>query len=144
MAAIEGATNLGSINPKGYSFQGTYRRGREPVDVWRVDKDGGGKDFPTRGARDGIPLLIHGNAESDIVIVVEGEKAARAIQRAGFTRRQATLVAGNAPTLPTIPPWRARRRPSGRITTFRGNGPPKHPPEKPPMLARTLYGCLTL
>ena len=85
MTAIEGAANLDSINPKGHSFQGTYRRGREPVDVWRVEKSDGGKDFPTRGAREGIPLLIHGNADNDLVIVAEGEKAARAIQRAGYT-----------------------------------------------------------
>ena len=85
MTAIEGAANLDAINPKGYTFQGTYRRGREPVDVWRVDRPDGGKDFPTPGAREGIPLKIHGNSADDLIIVVEGEKAARAVQRAGYT-----------------------------------------------------------
>ena len=85
MTAIEGAANLDAINPKGYSFQGTYRRGREPVDVWRVDHADGSKHFPTEGPREGIKLKIHGNRDDDLIIVVEGEKAARAVQRAGYT-----------------------------------------------------------
>ena len=85
MQAMERDCDLEAINPKDHSFQGTYRRGAAPVDVWRIDRADGGKDFPTTGTREGIPLLIHGSSDDDLIIVVEGEKAARAVQRAGFT-----------------------------------------------------------
>lgn len=86
LAAIERDTARKSINPKDWSFQGTYRRNREPVDVWRIDNADGTKAYPTHGTREGVPLLVHTPAEphdADLIIIVEGEKAARAIQRAG-------------------------------------------------------------
>ena len=85
MVAMERDCNLSTINPPEYTFQATYRRNGKPVDVWRIDRPDGSKDFPTAGSREGIPLLIHGDAASDLIIVVEGERAARAVQRAGFT-----------------------------------------------------------
>ena len=85
MQAMERDTNRDAINPLNHSFEGTYRRDGKPVDVWRINRPDGGKDFPTAGPREGIPLLIHGSSDEDLIIVVEGEKAARAVQRAGFT-----------------------------------------------------------
>ena len=85
MTAMEQDCNLEAINPLGHTFQGTYRRGSDPVDVWREDRPNGTKAYPTPGSRDGIPLLIHGREEDDLMIVIEGEKTGRAVQRAGYT-----------------------------------------------------------
>ena len=85
LSAIERDAHLDAINPREWSFQGTYRRNKEPVDVWRRNNPDGSKDFPTAGPRENIRLLIHGDGDADIIIVAEGEKAARAIQRAGYT-----------------------------------------------------------
>ena len=82
MTAMEQDCNLEAINPLGHTFQGTYRRGSDPVDVWREDRPNGTKAYPTPGSRDGIPLLIHGREEDDLMIVIEGEKTGRAVQRA--------------------------------------------------------------
>ena len=85
---------MSEINPKGHTFQGTYRRGSDPVDVWREDRPDGTKAYPTKGSRDGIPLLIHGCKEDDLMIVIEGEKTGRAVQRAGYTA--ASYIGGSS------------------------------------------------
>ena len=95
LTTMEQDCNLEAINPKGHKFEGRYRReGNPPVDVWRVDKPDGTKAYPTPGPRDAIPLLVHGNVDADVIIVCEGEKAARAVQRAGYT--SASYIGGSS------------------------------------------------
>ena len=84
LAAIKRDTGIPRLNPKGHSYQGTYKGASELIDVWRIDRDGC-KSYPTPGSRDGVPVVLWGDEEAETVIVCEGEKAARAVQRAGWT-----------------------------------------------------------
>ena len=84
LSAIERDTGMVRINPPGHSFQATYHRAGQPVDVWRID-EGGNKRYPTPGSRQAVPVELWGDEQAETVIVCEGEKAARAIQRAGYT-----------------------------------------------------------
>ena len=84
LSAIERDTGIERINPPGHTFQGTYNRTGRPVDVWRIDRRGS-KSYPTPGKRQGVPVELWGDEEAETVIVCEGEKAARAVQRAGYT-----------------------------------------------------------
>ena len=84
LSAIERDTGMVRINPPGHSFQATYHRAGQPVDVWRID-EGGNKRYPTPGSRQAVPVELWGDEQAKTVIVCEGEKAARAIQRAGYT-----------------------------------------------------------
>ena len=84
MAAIERDTGIGRINPPGHTFQATYQRSGQPVDVWRIDGQGR-KSYPTPGSRQDVPVELWGDDQAETVIVCEGEKAARAVQRAGYT-----------------------------------------------------------
>ena len=64
MAALETATDIPNINPRDWPYKATYQRADGPVDVWRHDLPGGGKEFPTAGSRDAIPVKIWGNLDS--------------------------------------------------------------------------------
>ena len=98
LATIERDTGIPTLNPKGHTFQATYKGASEPIDVWRIDRDGR-KSYPTPGSRDGVPLELWGDEGAETIIVCEGEKAARAIQRAGWTAASyigGTMCAGKA------------------------------------------------
>ena len=84
LAAIERETGIERINPHGWTYEGTYDRPGESADAWRIDRDGH-KFYSTPGSRDNVAVVLWGDEEAEIVFICEGEKAARAVQRAGYT-----------------------------------------------------------
>ena len=82
-SAIERDTGIERLNPPD-RYAATYYRDGEPVHVWRKDHADGSKSFPTRGTRDGVPLLLHSEVDTDPIIICEGEIKALAVVRAGF------------------------------------------------------------
>lgn len=91
LTAIEKQHGLEAINPKGWSYQGSYAGDRH---VWRQDRANGSKRFVSQGSRDGVPLRFYPEDGGSPIILCEGEKAARAVQRAGYTG--ASYIGGSA------------------------------------------------